>query len=486
MRGIRGGWRAMTTTLRRWPVVVVAVASTGACGTGAGDDEVVARVDSYSLTVADAVDLLVDEERLAADAGVIESLAELWVDYTLLADAAARDTTFGQLDFAPLVEQQINQVMVFQLRDSVIQVDTFVTDDELRERYEADAPRTEVRARHIMVRIPIGATQAQRDSVQSMVSELGDRIAAGESFEALARQHSQDPGTAPAGGDLGYFQRGDMVAPFEEVVFSLQVGEVSGVVRTPVGFHLIRLDDRRTPDFAEVAGQFRTEVQGRLIEEAESLFVSSLVEGAGPRVADGAYDIVREMAQNPGARLSGRAARRRLVDWTTGSVTVAGVRDVLQIESPAFRSQLASGSDDGIDDFLHSLARRDLLVSEAEGAGLRPAGDSIEVLVDDARGQLRDAARRLGLLELDRAPGERLEVAVSRAVEGALAGNLSGATRVVPLGLIGFQLREGRSIAVLEGGVGQVIVEVARIRVGRGLPPLQPGPDTVVGPDSAR
>jgi hypothetical protein len=167
-------------------------------------------------------------------------------------------------------------------------------------------------------------------------------------------------------------------------------------------------------------------------------------------------------------------------------VTVAGVRDVLQIESPAFRSQLASGSDDGIDDFLHSLARRDLLVSEAEGAGLRPAGDSIEVLVDDARGQLRDAARRLGLLELDRAPGERLEVAVSRAVEGALAGNLSGATRVVPLGLIGFQLREGRSIAVLEGGVGQVIVEVARIRVGRGLPPLQPGPDTVVGPDSAR
>lgn len=458
------------------------VAVVGACVAEASEEGVVARVDDYRLTVDDAVELLVDEERLAADAGVVESLAELWIDYTLLAEAAAEDSTFSNIDVEPLVMRQVQQVMVFQLRDSVIQVDTFVTDDELRVMYEEESPEVQLRASHIMLQLPAGADQPARDSVRAELEDIRRRVLEGADFAALARQHSQDPGTAPTGGDLGYFARGDMVAPFEEAAMALEPGEVSDVVRTPMGLHVIRLDERRTPPFEEVAPQYRGRVQGRLVQEAESVFVAGLVDRVDPRVLEGSVDVVREMASNPGQGITGRAGRRALVEWDGGSLTVAELQELLQLENAMVRNQIEQGSPEVIEDFLLGLARRRILIREAEAAGLRPTRDSLDVLADDARTQLRNAARSLGLLDLDRAPGEELEIAVQRAVIGALEGNLSGATQVVPLGLVSFQLREGRSITVREDGVGEVIVDVARIRAARDLSPAeQPLPlaDTV-------
>jgi len=79
----------------------------------------------------------------------------------------------------------------------------------------------------------------------------------------------------------------------------------------------------------------------------------------------------------------------------------------------------------------------------------------------------------LGLLDLDQAPGEPREVAIARAVEEALRNNLTGATQVVPLGLLGFQLRERTSSMILEAGLGRVIVTVAQMRAARSLSPFE-------------
>lgn len=464
------------------PALMCAVLATmGACADGAGDEGVVARVDDYRLTVDEAVELLVDEERLAADVGVVESLADLWIDYTLLAEAAADDSTFSEIDVDPLVMRQIGQMMVFQLRDSVIQVDTFVTEDELRTMYQEESPEVQLRASHIMLELPMGADQAALDSVRGELQALRRRAEAGADFAALAREYSQDPGTARIGGDLGYFTRGDMVAPFEEATLSLEPGEISDVVQTPMGLHIIRLTDRRVAGFDEVAAQYRRQVQGRMVQEAESLFVADLVDRADPQVAEGATEIVRELASAPGSGLTGRAARRPLVEWEAGSITVGELQELLQLENAMLRNQIEQGPDDVIQEFLVGLARREILVTEAESAGLRPAQDSVQVLADDARQQLRNAARSLGLLDLDQAPGEDLEIAVQRAVNDALAGNLSGATRIVPLGLVSFQLRDGRSWTIRDQGVGQVIVDVARIRAARDLSPAERplAPDTI-------
>src|SRR5690606_1261568 len=120
-----------------------------------------------------------------------------------------------------------------QLSEKAIQADTAITDEELRAIYEAEQPGLEIRARHILLQVAPDATPAQRNQVLAQANELRARAAAGENFAELAREYSQDPGSAENGGDLGFFGRGQMVAPFEAAAFALDVGEVSNVVETP-------------------------------------------------------------------------------------------------------------------------------------------------------------------------------------------------------------------------------------------------------------
>lgn len=471
--------------MKKWIVAAGIAFAAAACGEATNEGTLVARVDGYQLTVDQVVQLLVDEERLAADANVVRTLADYWIDYALLAEAAADDSTFRQLDLEPMVQQQLFQTMVFQLRDSVIQIDTFITDGELEELYEAEAPEVEVRARHIMLTYPLQATPAQRDSVQARLAELRESIDEGASFESVARQFSQDPGSARAGGDLGYFGRGEMVAPFEQAALALEPGEVSDVVQTPMGLHLIKVEDRRVRGFAEVAGDFRRTVQGRRVESAESTFVAGLEERSSPEISAGALDVTRETAANPGTRLSRRASQRALVEWRGGSVTLGELQTLLQVESAALRAQLAAAPDDRIESFLRDLARRELLIQEARAAGLQPTRARVDSLVADAAQQLRNATRSLGLMELDRAPGEPRELAIQRAVAEALSDNLAGASRFVPLGPVRFQLRERASPTIYDAGVGEAILRVVQLRAARSpsaledtLEPTTAPPDT--------
>lgn len=82
------------------------------------------------------------------------------------------------------------------------------------------------------------ATRSKEDA-QSQIADIAKQLQDGADFSALARQHS-DCGSAQAGGDLGGFGRGQMVKGFEDAAFALGVGETSGVVETPFGFHIIR------------------------------------------------------------------------------------------------------------------------------------------------------------------------------------------------------------------------------------------------------
>lgn len=117
---------------------------------------------------------------------------------------------------------------------------------------EAEEPA--VRAQHILIG-QRGDSEEQRAEQLEQARQLRDRIASGESFETLARQYSQDPGSASRGGDLGWFGRGQMVGPFEEAAFDAAVGELVGPVLTDFGYHLIRPTARATQEvqLAQVA-----------------------------------------------------------------------------------------------------------------------------------------------------------------------------------------------------------------------------------------
>lgn len=88
-------------------------------------------------------------------------------------------------------------------------------------------------------------SETERDRVRTQLAELRERVLKGEKFAMLATLYSQDPGSAKKGGELGFFSRGDMVGAFESAAFALKPGEVSPIVETQYGFHIIQLIERR-------------------------------------------------------------------------------------------------------------------------------------------------------------------------------------------------------------------------------------------------
>jgi peptidyl-prolyl cis-trans isomerase D len=121
--------------------------------------------------------------------------------------------------------------------------------EEIRQAYEArraefDRPE-QVRARHILVRIPEDGGEEAETRAEARAREILERIREGADFRDVALEVSEDPGSRPEGGDLGFFPRGRMVRAFEDVAFALEPGETSDVVRTVHGFHVIRVEERR-------------------------------------------------------------------------------------------------------------------------------------------------------------------------------------------------------------------------------------------------
>ena len=136
---------------------------------------------------------------------------------------------------------------------------------------EFESPR-QVRAAHILVRVPETGGSEAEDKARSKVADAIRRAKAGEDFGKLAQQLSEDSGTAPRGGDLGLVSRGEVVPQFEQALFALKKGEVSPEpVRTPFGFHAIKVTDIQEggkKPLKDVAGQIRNRLSAEAADRA--------------------------------------------------------------------------------------------------------------------------------------------------------------------------------------------------------------------------
>jgi peptidyl-prolyl cis-trans isomerase C len=152
-----------------------------------------------------------------------------------------------------------------------------ITESDLKSEYDAViaamGDEKEVRARHILV-----PSEAEAKDVKK-------KLDAGKSFEEVARDYSKDSGSAKQGGDLGYFTKDKMVKEFAEVSFGLKKGEVSGPVKSPFGWHIIKVEDSRkvaVPTFAEMKEKLRGSLQERKLND----YVSGLVKSADVKLLD--------------------------------------------------------------------------------------------------------------------------------------------------------------------------------------------------------
>jgi peptidyl-prolyl cis-trans isomerase C len=114
--------------------------------------------------------------------------------------------------------------------------------DQNKDKYVEEE---QVRASHILIRVPQEASPEDDATLKRKADDTLKRAKQGENFAALASEISDD-GSKENGGDLGFFPRGRMVAPFEEAAFALQPGQMSEVVRTQFGYHIIKAEERKT------------------------------------------------------------------------------------------------------------------------------------------------------------------------------------------------------------------------------------------------
>ncbi len=159
-----------------------------------------------------------------------------------------------------------------------IQVSQVDLDKFYKENPEQFKQPESVRASHILIR-PSGDTPAAKKQAHDKAEQLLKDAKGGSDFAALAKQNSQDPGSAPKGGDLGFFPEGQMVPEFDKAAFALKPGEISDLVETQFGYHIIKVAERkpaRVVPLDEAKPQLEQFLQGRQREEKTSAFIDGL------------------------------------------------------------------------------------------------------------------------------------------------------------------------------------------------------------------
>jgi len=161
-----------------------------------------------------------------------------------------------------------------------------ISDKESKAYYESNPEYfkqpEQVQASHILIKIDSEADESQKAQARKKIEKIQKRLQKGEDFAALAKEFSQCPSNAK-GGDLGYFQHGQMVPPFEQVAFALKPGAVSDIVETKFGYHLIKVIDKKpetTIPYKDVKDKLEQHLKQEKIQKEATLYVEKLKEKA--------------------------------------------------------------------------------------------------------------------------------------------------------------------------------------------------------------
>ena len=233
-----------------------------------------------------------------------------------------------------------------------------VNEDDLRTYYKENltrlAAKEERRASHILINAAKDTPAADRDQAKARAQELLAQVRKSPaSFAEVAKKSSQDSGSAPAGGDLNFFGRGAMVKPFEDAVFAMKKGEISDVVESDFGYHIILLTDIKTPrqpSFEELRPSLEAELkqqqaQRKFAEVAEA-FTNSVYEQPDSLkpVADSLklkIQTAEGVTRVPGPGASGPLANPKFLEALFANDSVEGKRNTSAIEVGP--SQLVAG-----------------------------------------------------------------------------------------------------------------------------------------------
>jgi len=263
--------------VKTWSAVLLLAASVALASLpAAAEDAVIAKVDGAEIKQSD-LDFAATEvgSQLAnyPEADRKRMLLQFVIENQLMAAAAEKDTLDKAADFEARLAYHRRRA----LRDAYYEkaVRGGVSEDEAKKLYDEKIgsvkPEPEIHARHILV------------DTEDEAKAIAERLNKGEDFATLAKEKSKDKNAD--GGDLGFFGKGQMLKPFEDAAFALEVGKISEPVKTQFGWHIIKVEEKRdrpAPKFEDV----KDPIMAQLMQQKAQESMRSLHDGAKIEVLD--------------------------------------------------------------------------------------------------------------------------------------------------------------------------------------------------------
>ncbi len=378
-----------------------------ACGR---DDskKVVARVGTRTITVQNFREAYFKVPpnflpEVGGEDGKREFLEDLISKEVLILEAYARELQNDETVREQLEEIE-RQILLRDLYDREVIAKSKVTEKELKQLYEERAQEDEVAARHILL------------SDSAKAAEVLERVKAGEDFAELAKELSIDASTASMGGYLGFFGKEIMLPPeFHDAVFALEAGEVSDVVKTSMGYHLIKVDEKRKRQldpFETLKGRLESE----LIAEKRMNLAKEYLDGVKKRYKLEIHeDVLQKLADGLKACF-----------MPTGT-SLTELSEYFSDEEKALALASTKSKEYTIADYLTSL--------EPEGSSPVPSGENLEQLRNIIESEvvtepLIEEARRTGIPKRETVKNDLRRHEEDRIVEALYQEEVRGAVTV--------------------------------------------------------
>lgn len=216
------------------------------------------------VTVTDA------EAKQAGDAKIAELRQQIPDQQAFNKAMADRDMTVTRLR-----ADIRNDLAITRMMEAELAAAPAISDDEIKAFYEKNPDEfSGVRASHILIR-PQGFDEEAKKQARATAEDILKQARGGADFAELAKKHSAD-GSAQQGGDLGFFTRSSMVKPFADAAFALQPGQISDVVETQFGFHIIKLAERKDIALGDATANIRDFLTAQKRDERQQAFVAGI------------------------------------------------------------------------------------------------------------------------------------------------------------------------------------------------------------------
>jgi hypothetical protein len=359
----------MKRSIAIFMIVGVLVACEGFKKAMGSHSDVVAKAGSEELTV-DRLSALLSQAKVPVTADIARAITNIWVDYELLGVAAAHDDSLSD---PKTIDDALWPII------ALMRAGTW--HDEVVKTFHIDTSGAEAKfnagdvlaARHILFMVPQGATPAQSDSIRKVAEGVRAQVTP-SNFTEMAQKYTQEPGGAQRGGDLGVFPKGAMVPQFEQAVAALKPGQVSPVVKTQFGYHIIR---RST--YPEVAAEVAQRVNGPALQAADSVYISKLEAAGNIQFKPNAVATIKDAAKDLDAH---RADKTVIATSKAGDFTVARLTRWMEAfqQKEDLGKRLQSAPDSIVLSFARNVLRNELVLHQADSAKIALSPEEMKEL----------------------------------------------------------------------------------------------------------